>query len=571
MSAGDDVPMTGHAGIQTAVRGTAGVAATTRCMRCRVGLPADAAFCPRCRTSTTAGPVPGPVLEGYTILGVLGHGGASVVYLARQEALDRQVAVKVLRHDVDDERAWRRFRREAQAIAKLSSHPNVVTVYTAGRMASGEHYLVTEYLDRGSLSDVIARQGRLTVEEVASVGIAVARALAAAHELGIVHRDVKPGNVLLNHQGRVKLGDFGIAHLLGGQSVTHTDAMAFTPEHVAPEILRAERDGPWSDVYGLGSTLTTAMTGRPPFARRPGERLEAFLYRKLTAPPEVLPASVPGALAAPISAALDPEPSRRPSLRDFGDQLAAAAETLSGTVEAGPPLRPPLSQPTLRIGGPQAAPASRPDDSRAAPPPFGGRPHSRRLWTGIAAALAAVPVIAVGALIVRDRTDRDATTDRSGRDFVQVTAVPTSNAAAGRTAPPAVLSDAPSASATLAVAIPTTTGDGVAANAIAESQVEAFLQAYFDAVTSGSYEWSWSQLAPEFQRGKARSYDYYVGFWNDNYVEVGDVRLVDATADRAVVNVDLRWNGNDTPVTDQFTLRTGGDGELIIAEQETVS
>ncbi len=87
-------------------------------MRCGVVLPAGAAFCPKCGAGTTVGAVAGPVLDGYTVLGVLGHGGASVVYLARQEALDRQVAVKVLRHDVEDERAWRRFRREAQAIAK---------------------------------------------------------------------------------------------------------------------------------------------------------------------------------------------------------------------------------------------------------------------------------------------------------------------------------------------------------------------------------------------------------------------------------------------------------------------
>ena len=341
-------------------------------MRCRVGLPAGAAFCPRCGASTTVGAVAGPVLDGYTVLGVLGHGGASVVYLARQEALDRQVAVKVLRHDVEDERAWRRFRREAQAIASLSAHPNVVTVYTAGRMPSGEHYLVTEYLDRGSLSDVVAGHGRLAPDEVASLGIAVANALAAAHELGIVHRDVKPGNVLLNHHGRVKLGDFGIAHLLGGQSVTHTDAVAFTPEHVAPEILRAERDGPWSDVYGLGSTLATALTGTPPFTRRPGERLDAFLYRKLTAQPDVLPASVPPVLAAPIARALDPDPSRRPSLHELRQQLAAAAETLPGIVEARSPLRPPLTQPTIRVAEPPAAPASRPESSRAASPPSGG-------------------------------------------------------------------------------------------------------------------------------------------------------------------------------------------------------
>ena len=562
--------MAAQAGISTAVRGTAGVAAKTRCPRCRVGVPTDAAFCPGCGVSTTVGAGPGPVLDGYTILGVLGHGGASVVYLARQEALDRRVAVKVLRHDVEDERAWRRFRREAQAIARLSAHPNVVTVYTAGRMASGEHYLVTEYLDRGSLSDVVARHGRLSADEVASVGIAVAQALAAAHELGIVHRDVKPGNVLLNHHGRVKLGDFGIAHLLGGQSVTHTDAVAFTPEHVAPEILRAERDGPWSDVYGLGSTLATALIGTPPFTRRPGERLDAFLYRKLTAPPDVLPASVPPVLATPIARALDPQPSRRPSVHEFREQLAAAAGTLPGNVGPRSPLRPPLTQPTLRIAGPPVVPpASRPEETQAAPPPHGGGARTGRLRVWIAAAVAAV-VAALGILIVRDRTDRDATTGGGNRDIVQITAVPTTTTPPDPTPAPAVLPDAPSASATLAAAISTTTAGGVAAASIAESQAETFLNSYFDAVASGSYERSWSQLAPEFQRGKARSYDYYVGFWNDNDVEVGDVRLLDATADRAVVNVDLRWNGNDTPVTDQFTLRVGEDGELLIAEQETV-
>jgi hypothetical protein len=152
---------------------------------------------------------------------------------------------------------------------------------------------------------------------------------------------------------------------------------------------------------------------------------------------------------------------------------------------------------------------------------------------------------------------------------MQLTAVSTTNAAAGATAAPEVLPDAPSASATLAVAISTTIADGAATAPITESHAVAFLHAYFDAVAAGSYEQSWSQLAPEFQRGKARSYDYYVGFWNDNDVEVGDVRLVDATADMAVINVELRWNGNDTPVTEQFTLRVNEDGELIIAEQDT--
>lgn len=96
------------------------------------------------------------------------------------------------------------------------------------------------------------------------------------------------------------------------------------------------------------------------------------------------------------------------------------------------------------------------------------------------------------------------------------------------------------------------------------------MRSYYDAVAVGNYEVSWSQLAPEFQRGKALSYEYYVGFWNDNDIEVGDVDLIDADEDRAIVNVELRWNGSTTAVTEQFTLRPGKNGELLIASQDTV-
>ena len=124
---------------------------------------------------------------------------------------------------------------------------------------------------------------RVDAQDIATIGVAVAGALAAAHDLGILHRDVKPGNVLLAHDGRIKLGDFGIARLLVGQSAATTDQIAFTPEHVAPEILRNEPEGPWSDVYGLASTLATALVGLPPLQQRPNERMDAFLSRKVLA------------------------------------------------------------------------------------------------------------------------------------------------------------------------------------------------------------------------------------------------------------------------------------------------
>ena len=218
-------------------------------------------------------------------------------------------------------------------------------MYTAGRSLVGQPYLVSEYLDRGSLGDVIA-DGPLDAENVAMVGEAVADALSAAHDVGILHRDVKPGNVLLGHDGRIKLGDFGIARLLVGQSAATTDQIAFTPEHVAPEILRNEPEGPWSDVYGLASTLATALVGRPPFQQRPGERMDAFLSRKVLAPPPVLSDTVPAALAGPVTRALDPEPSRRPSVTELREQLAEATRSLGRSVPLPPPVPHPRTRPS---------------------------------------------------------------------------------------------------------------------------------------------------------------------------------------------------------------------------------
>ena len=140
--------------------------------------------------------------------------------------------------------------------------------------------------------------------------------------------NVKPGNVLLGSDGRIKLADFGIARLLSGRSITTTDLYAFTPEHVAPEVLRHDPDGPWSDLYGLASTLGTALLGAPPVRQGEGERVDAYLARKMMARAPRLPESVPRSLADPIERALDPAPERRPSVRDFAEAMAASAARL---------------------------------------------------------------------------------------------------------------------------------------------------------------------------------------------------------------------------------------------------
>ena len=574
------------------------------CGQCHADLPAAALFCPNCGTSTESGRAPGPILAGYTLLRTLGQGGAAVVYLARQEALDRLVAVKVLRRGVEDERAWRQFRREARTIARLSAHPNVVTVYTAGRSEAGHPYLVTEFLDRGSLSDVIAAEGSLPPATVAKVGVAVADALVAAHALGILHRDLKPGNVLLDRHGRVKLGDFGIARLLSGHSTTTTDVIAFTPEHVAPEILRGEPDGTWSDVYGLASTLAAALIGKSPFARRPDERVEALISRKVMSPAPALPTSVPPALGRPIRRALDPDPSDRPSLIQLRQELAAAADRLGAGMPAPPPALAAMRAP--------AAPGVEPAEHAATLSAQLLRGRQRRLAIGIGTTIltaAAVVIAAVFAAARRDGGDATSSTTRivapattdvatsatppssapptppaatepapvgpaatvapasSVADAAPpiVTAGPTAETAAP-TAPPTAVTAAPTTAPSPADTPPPAGGQAL----VTQSQAEAFIGSYYEAVATGDYDTSWSRLAPEFQRGKARSYEYYVDFWNDNDIEVGTVQLVDADGEQAIVSVELRWNGSSTAVIDQFTLRPDEDGRPLIAAQTTI-
>ena len=239
----------------------------------------------------------------YRLTALLGSGGMADVYTAHDELLERPVAVKVLRGSVADHGL--RFTSEMRVLSQLS-HPGIVHLFDAG-----EHddtpFLVMELVSGRPLSDRLA-EGPLTPAEAADLGRALAGALAHAHGLGIVHRDVKPANVLLDRDGRVRLTDFGIAQLSDATRLTVTGTTMGTAAYIAPEQLRGERVGPAADVYSLGLVLLEALTGDKEFDGTPVEAAMARLSRDPRVADE-LPAPWPGLLRAMT----DADPARRPS------------------------------------------------------------------------------------------------------------------------------------------------------------------------------------------------------------------------------------------------------------------
>ncbi|MEU5879105.1 protein kinase [Spirillospora sp. NPDC047279] len=249
-------------------------------------------------------------VPGYRVLEQVGEGGFSVVYRAHQERLDRAVALKVLSISAVDDSAMRRFQRECKITGRLSGHPNIVTVLDTGTTRSGRPYIAMEYFERGALIDRLEREGPLPVPEVLRVGVKMASALAATHETDVLHRDVKPQNILVSRYGEPALADFGIARLT--DSFDHSHTQAFTPHHAAPEVLEGRTPGVGADVYSLGSTLYQLLAGRPAFKGPQGEGIAQLVFRIMNDPPPVFQrADVPQQAFEVISRAMAKTPEQR--------------------------------------------------------------------------------------------------------------------------------------------------------------------------------------------------------------------------------------------------------------------
>src|SRR5918999_3352206 len=201
----------------------------------------------------------------YELRGLVGSGGMGDVFVAHDEILDRDVALKLLKdHYAKNEEFIERFRREARSAASLS-HPHIVPVFDWGETGDGMYYIAMEYLPGGTLKDRITSEGTLSPRTAVEVALQIAEALEAAHERGVIHRDIKPRNILITDSGHVKVADFGIARAAETTTISSLGDILGSVKYMSPEQAAGERVGAASDLYSLGVVLYEMLTGRVPF------------------------------------------------------------------------------------------------------------------------------------------------------------------------------------------------------------------------------------------------------------------------------------------------------------------
>ena len=347
------------------------------------------------------------VADRYVLDREVGRGGSGAVWLARDELLGRRVAIKQIGLPPGASASEReRAEREARMAARVN-HPNVIAVFDYVDEGQ-QQWLVTEYVDGTTLARLVRGRGRLSPEEAAPVLLQAAEALAAAHRGGVVHRDVKPSNILIAEDGTVKLSDFGIARGVADASLTQTGLVTGSPAYLAPEVATGASATPASDVWSFGTTIFHALAGRPPYEVSGEGNVLAILYRIAHEPPPRLGDA--GWLGPLLEATMDQDPARRPSMDDVVTYLrshpqpAPVVETqvLAATTPPPPPAAPPpatLTQPLT------PAPAA---------PPSMASTRSNALRAGIVGAAVLLVLAIIGVvLLATNGDDEPATSSKS--------------------------------------------------------------------------------------------------------------------------------------------------------------
>jgi eukaryotic-like serine/threonine-protein kinase len=330
----------------------------------------------------------------------LGTGGMSSVYKATDRILERTVAVKILaEHLHDDERFVARFKREALAVAKLI-HPNIVQVYDTG-VDQGRHYIVMEYVEGRSGAQILQKQGPVDPEIAAEIGIQACAGLDYAHRRGIIHRDVKPGNLMIvggpvgGGEMIVKLTDFGIARAAEQTRITQVGSVVGTAAYLAPEQVRGEEATPATDVYALGVVLYQFLTGRLPYEGSSLAELAVRQQNEKPLPPSTYDSSIPEPLGAAVLRALEDDPNRRyASAEELAtglrmglegedvtlplDQGTSATGVLGGETAATRHMGRDTGQTEYRPARPAPRPAPHPVEPAPAPAPYPRAAEPRR-------------------------------------------------------------------------------------------------------------------------------------------------------------------------------------------------
>jgi eukaryotic-like serine/threonine-protein kinase len=569
--------------------------------------------------------VPGRLVAGrYRLVSRVGSGSMGAVWLGRDELLGREVAVKqVLLPSgtdpavVDQQR--QRALREGRIAARLT-HPHAISVFDIA-LEDGVPWLVMEYLPSRSLAEVLHQDGVLRADQVAQVGAQLADALVAVHAAGIVHRDVKPGNVLVGRgarvEGLVKITDFGISHASGDVTLTQTGQITGTPAFLAPEVAQGAEMTPASDVFSLAATLYTCLEGEPPFGM--DDNALRLLHR--VAAGEVRPPRRAGSLDRPLRRMLDADPARRPAMTEVRDELArlaagrdgdpttvllartalgaspgrsrtadlppGAAAAAAPPTPVGPPVEvvdPPTvtSPPTLveqPRTPPEPAPAPTPDPSPvpgAQPDPPGTRsgplvgPRPRRRRPVLVALAVALVVLAASVgtwLALRGDGDPDggaaADAGTSSAPASGEPADPSSQDAPESEAAPSSEEAPPSATSSPEPSVAEDSADSPAP-ADPAGEARQTLEQYYEFLP-GDPAAAYDLTGPTLQ--SRASYGYYADFfgrWSE--VNLLDVRDVTEEGDRitATSEVEFLNPGERLVETHAVTFVRGEDGRLLV-------
>ena len=326
----------------------------------------------------------------YQVEARIGAGGMAEVYRGFDSVLNRTVAIKVLLPQFARDTSFvARFRREAQAAARLNQ-PNIVGVYDTGA-DDGTQYIVMEFIEGRTLAEFMDTGRRPTPVQAAEIAQKIAAAIAAAHAQGVIHRDIKPGNVMVTRDGTVKVMDFGIARVLGPETAPQTSAVLGTASYLSPEQAQGGPVDARTDIYSLGAVLYELLTGRPPFT---GDSPVAVAYKQVNETPAVpssLNPDVPPRLDAVVMKALSKNPSNRyQTAEEFSADLA---RVVAGQEVDATPLMPP--------GGDATQVISRPSSQTAVlPPPEEPKGSGRKVWLGILIGVLLVALLAGGGYVL---------------------------------------------------------------------------------------------------------------------------------------------------------------------------